>query len=77
VTATAYGASYGRLARRVPHNAGMDVTTRARLAADRARLAERELLLRARLATVDGVDTWLADLERKLAAAGSESAPER
>ena len=43
--------------------------TRRRTAADLARLAERGLLLRARHGAADGTDTWLADLQRKLAAA--------
>ena len=49
--------------------------TRRRTAADLARLAERGLLLRARRGDADGTDTWLADLERKLAAASPDGSP--
>jgi len=55
----------------------VDVTTKRRTAADLARLAERGLLVRARRGDVDGTDTWLADLERKLAAAGPDGSPDR
>ncbi len=51
--------------------------SRRRTAADLARLAERRLLLLARCGDVAGTDTWLADLERKLAAAVPDGSPDR
>ncbi len=47
-----------------------------RTAADRARRLERQELVATRQANDDSEDTWLADMERKLAA-GADSAPER
>jgi hypothetical protein len=45
----------------------MDVMTLHRTAADRARHAEHELLVQARIGAFGGWDTWLLDLQRKLA----------
>ncbi len=52
-----------------------------RTAADRARRLERQILVATQHENGDGMDTWLADLERKLVRADArpwvDLAPER